>query len=68
MPFRITTIMSPGCYLVSAKPKTPSVWLPSDLRFNVNVYRTNLKLQMTRLDANLYFIMHSINKSKKILQ
>lgn len=57
--------MSPGCYLVSARPKTPTLWLPSDLRFKVNIYRTNINVQMTRLDSNLYFIMHSINKSNK---
>ncbi|KPM08123.1 hypothetical protein QR98_0066370 [Sarcoptes scabiei] len=51
--------MRPGCYLVASKPRAPSFWLPSQHSVNVAIYRTILRFQLTRLDSDLLFSMHS---------
>ncbi|XP_027194459.2 uncharacterized protein LOC113789163 isoform X2 [Dermatophagoides pteronyssinus] len=59
----INRLMNPGCYLICARSQSTNCWSSSETSIRLGVYRTELTTNLTRLDANLLFVMQSACKN-----
>ncbi|OTF80628.1 hypothetical protein BLA29_002298 [Euroglyphus maynei] len=59
----IQRLMNPGCYLVCARSQSSNCWSSTEMSIKLGVYRTELTTNLTRLDANLLFVMQSACKN-----
>ncbi|KAH7644424.1 hypothetical protein HUG17_6786 [Dermatophagoides farinae] len=59
----INRSMNPGCYLVCARSTSSNCWSSMEQSIKLGVYRTELTTHLTRLDANLLFVMQSACKN-----